>query len=575
MTFPLWMALLAAPVAPADLVIVNAHVFTADDARPEARAVAVAGERIVAVGDDAQVRAWAGPRTRVIDAKGRLLVPGFQDGHTHFISSGLEVGRLDLKDAATAEEFGRRIAAFAKTRPAGEWIVGGNWDHERFPDGALPTAELLDRFVPDRPVFVTRYDGHMAAANTAALRAGGVTSETQDPEGGAIVRRPGSREPAGVLKDAAMSLVERAMPPLSPARLAEGARQAFAEAARLGVTTVHDMLAGADHLRAYETVRAEGGMTARVYGRWPIADWKWLAERVRTSGYGDDLLTLRSLKAFADGSVGSSTALFFQPYSDEPANVGLPSDDWSRMADWFVGADAAGLQLSVHAIGDRAIAEVLDRFERVQRTNGPRDRRPRLEHDQHTHPRDFERHAPLDVTASVQPYHAIDDGRFVEKRIGRLRCASTYAFRTFLQNGVRLAFGSDWPVAPLDPILGLDAAVRRATLDGKTPDGWFPEQKLTLAEAIRAYTMGNAYASFMEAKTGSITVGKYADLVLLDRDLFAVPASEIASARVDLTVMGGRVVYERGAALPRASTTRRNVPSSTARPSAVATTRTR
>jgi predicted amidohydrolase YtcJ len=537
------LALLAAP---ADLVIVNAHVFTADDARPEARAVAVAGERIVAVGSDAEIRPLAGPRTRVIDAGGRLLVPGFQDGHTHFISSGMEVGRLDLKDAATPEEFGRRIAAFAKTRPAGEWITGGNWDHERFPGGPLPTAELIDRFVSDRPVFVTRYDGHMAVANTAALRAGGVTAETPDPEGGAIVRRAGGREPAGVLKDAAMALVDHAIPPASDAQLAEGARMAFAEARRLGVTTVHDMLEGERHLRAYETVRAEGGQTARVYGRWPIAQWKWLAERVRTSGFGDDLLTLRSLKGFADGSVGASTALFFQPYSDEPANVGLPSDDWSKMADWFVAADAAGLQLSVHAIGDRAIAEVLDRFERVLRTNGPRDRRPRIEHDQHTHPRDFARHAPLGVIASVQPYHAIDDGRFVEKRIGRLRCASTYAFRTFLQNGVHMAFGSDWSVAPLDPILGLDAAVNRATLDGKNPDGWFPEQKLTLAEAIRAYTIENAYAAFMESKTGSVTPGKYADLVLLDRDLFAVPPAEIAKARVDLTILGGHVVYERG-----------------------------
>jgi predicted amidohydrolase YtcJ len=538
------IVLVAAPAGPADLVIVNAHVFTADDARPEARAVAVTGERITAVGADSEVRALAGPRTRVIDARGRLLVPGFQDGHTHFISSGLEVGRLDLKDAATPEEFGRRIASFAKTRPAGEWITGGNWDHEKF-GGQLPTAELIDRYVADRPVFVSRYDGHMAAANTAALRAGGVSADTPDPEGGSIVRRAGSREPAGVLKDAAMSLVERAMPPPTDAQLAEGARKAFAEARRLGVTTVHDMLGGAAHLRAYETVRAEGGMTARVYGRWPIADWKWLADRVRTSGYGDDLLTLRSLKAFADGSVGASTALFFQPYADDPANVGLPSDDWAKMSDWFVGADAAGLQLSVHAIGDRAIAETLDRFERVLRTNGPRDRRLRVEHDQHTHPRDFARHAPLGVIASVQPYHAIDDGRFVEKRIGRLRCASTYAFRTFLLSGVRMAFGSDWPVAPLDPILGLDAAVNRATLDGKNPDGWFPEQKLTLAEGLRAYTIENAYAAFMESKTGSITPGKYADLVLLDRDLFAVPPARIAQAHVDLTVMAGRVVYER------------------------------
>ena len=263
-------------------------------------------------------------------------------------------------------------------------------------------------------------------------------------------------------------------------------------------------------------MRADGGMTARVYGRWPVSQWKWLADRVRTRGMGDDLFTLRSLKAFADGSIGSSTALFYEPYTDDPKNYGLPSDVWSRLSDWCVAADAAGLQISVHAIGDRAIHETLEIFDRLERTNGMRDRRPRVEHDQHTHPRDFARHVELGVITSVQPYHAIDDGRFVEKRIGRRRSLTTYAFRTFADHGIHMNFGSDWPVAPLDPVLGIDAAVNRATLDGKNPDGWFPEQKVTVAQAVRAYTM-EKFAAFMEAKTGSITPGKYADLVLLDQ----------------------------------------------------------
>jgi predicted amidohydrolase YtcJ len=310
------------------------------------------------------------------------------------------------------------------------------------------------------------------------------------------------------------------------------------------------MLVGRAHLQAYETVRAEGGQTARIYGRWPIADWRWLADRVRAQGQGDDLLTLRSLKGFADGSIGSSTALFFEPYADDPANRGLPSDHKDSLGEWALAADAAGLQLSIHAIGDRAISDVLDVFEQVERTNGRRDRRPRIEHDQHTHARDFARHAPLGVIASVQPYHAIDDGRFVEKRIGRARSATTYAFRAFLDAGVRLAFGSDWPVAPLDPMLGLDAAVNRQTLDGKNPGGWFPEQKVTLAEAIRAYTLDAAYAGYMEDRTGSITAGKQADLVLLDRDLFAAPPAQIKEAKVDLTMLAGRVVHERAARVP-------------------------
>jgi len=546
---PVFLALLFLAGAPvperADLVIVDAHVWTVDDARPEAQAVAVRGERIVLVGTSEEARRLVGPGTRVVDARGRLLLPGFQDGHTHFITSGMEVGQLDLKDAASPEEFGRRIAEYARGKPAGAWITGGNWDHDKWPGGRLPTAELIDRYVSDHPVFVGRYDGHMAVANTAALKAGGVSADTPDPEGGAIVRKPGRAEPEGALKDAAMALVEKAIPEPSPAELADGTRKAFAEARRLGLTTVQDMLAGPAHLRAYETVRAEGGLTARVYGRWPIADWKWLAERVRAHGMGDDLFTLRSLKGFADGSVGSSTALFYEPYVGEPKNFGLPSDHWVRLPEWSVAADLAGLQISIHAIGDRAIHETLDIFDRMQRTNGARDRRPRVEHDQHTHPRDFARHLDVGAIASVQPYHAIDDGRFVEKRIGRRRCMTTYAFRTFLDHGIHMNFGSDWSVAPLDPILGIDAAVNRATLDGKNPDGWFPEQKITVAEAVRAYTLENAYAAFMEAKTGSLTPGKYADLVLLDQDLFRIPPSRIRDTKADMTILAGKVVYER------------------------------
>jgi predicted amidohydrolase YtcJ len=337
------LALLAAPLpgrsadTPADLVVVNAHVWTVDDARPEAQAVAVRGERIVLVGGDEEVRRLAGPRTRVIDARGRLLLPGFQDDHAHFLDGGEQVGQLDLKDASTPEEFGRRIAEYARTRPPGEWITGGNWDHDKLPGGQLPTAELIDRYVSDRPVFVNRFDGHMAVANSAALRAAGITAATADPEGGLVVRKTGGREPAGVLKDGAMALVYRVMPPPTHAKLVESARKAFGEARRLGLTTVQAMLDGGEaHLRALEAVRAEGGMTARIYGRWPIAEWKWLADRVRQHGVGDDLLTLRSLKGYADGSIGSSTALMFQPYADDAANTGLPSDHWRELPEWAV-----------------------------------------------------------------------------------------------------------------------------------------------------------------------------------------------------------------------------------------------
>ena len=535
----------AAETPRADLVIVNGHVWTVDDARPEAEALAVRDGRIVLVGGNAEARALEGPATRVIDARGRLVLPGFQDDHAHFLQGGAQLGQLELKDAASHEEFGRRIAEYAKTKAPGEWITGGNWDHDKFPGGELPTAALIDRHCSDRPVLVSRFDGHMAVANSLALRLGGITAASDDPVGGTIVRKPGSREPAGVLKDAAMEPALRAIPPRTAAQLAEDARKALGEARQLGLTAIHDITEGEPHLRAYETVRAEGGLTARIYCRWPIADWQTLATRVARQGFGDDLIAVRSLKAFADGSIGSSTALFFTPYSDDPKNLGLPSDHAHKILEWALGADRAGLQLSIHAIGDRAIYDVLDVFERVARANGPRDRRPRIEHDQHTHPADFSRHVALGVFASAQPYHAIDDGRFVEGRIGRKRCLSTYAFRSLLDAGVRVGFGSDWTVAPLDPILGIDAAVNRRTLDGKNPGGWFPEQKLTVAEAIRAYTLDNAWAAYWDDRAGSLTPGKYADVIILDRDLLRVPADEIASARVDVTLLAGRVVYER------------------------------
>jgi hypothetical protein len=335
------------------------------------------------------------------------------------------------------------------------------------------------------------------------------------------------------------------VPEPTAAELAEGARKAFAEARRFGLTTIHDMLEGRAHLQAYETVRAEGGQTARVYGRWPIADWKWLADRVRRQGTGDDLLTLRSLKGFADGSIGSSTALFFEPYADDPANRGLPSDHKDELAEWGLAADAAGLQLSLHAIGDRAISDVLDLFERLERANGRRDRRPRVEHDQHTHPRDFARHAPLGAIASVQPYHAIDDGRWAEKRIGPERIKTTYAFRSLIDAGARLAFGSDAPVAPLDPILGIYGAVTRATLDDRNPGGWVPEEKITVDEALRAYTAANAWGMFWEQEVGVIKPGYQADLVVIDRDLKAIAPEEIRGAKVTATVVAGKVVFTR------------------------------
>ncbi|HET6203550.1 MAG TPA: amidohydrolase [Planctomycetota bacterium] len=530
-----------APKEKADLVLRNARVWTVDPARPRAQAVAILGDRILAVGSEEEVLPHVGPGTRVLDLRGRFVLPGFHDAHVHLVAGGLSLSQVVLKDAADEEAFGRSLRAYAGSLRPGEWVLGGNWDHDRWPGARLPTAELVDRFVPDRPVWVNRYDGHMSVANTAALRAAGVNAETPDPPGGAIVRKPGSREPAGVLKDEAQALVDDVVPSPTPEALEAAVEAAAAEAARLGVTSVEDMGTSEEEWAAMGAARARGRLTVRVSAYLPISRWRALAASPPASG--DAGLRVAGIKAYADGSLGSSTALFFEPYADAPGETGLRVTEPGEMRALVVEGDAAGLRLAIHAIGDRGISEVLDHFEAAVRKNGPRDRRFRIEHAQHLAPGDFARFARLGVVASMQPYHAIDDGRFAERRIGARRCATTYAFRSFLDQGVRLAFGSDWTVAPLDPIAGLDAAANRRTLDGAHPEGWFPEQRISVREAIEAYTLGPAFAAFEESRLGSIAKGKLADLVVLTEDLLEIPPGEIGRARVLCTILGGRIVY--------------------------------
>lgn len=541
---------------PADLVIRNARVWTVDPALPRAEAVAVVGNRIAAVGTEAEIRLWVGEATRVLDARGASVLPGFIDAHVHFTTGGFALSNVQLRDAATPEEFARRIGAFAQKLTKGEWILGGTWDHELWPGAPEPVRQWIDAVTPAHPVFVQRYDGHMGLANSLALRLAGITRETPDPPGGAIVR-DAQGEPTGLLKDGAMGLVGRVIPPPGKEQLRRAAEAALAEAARLGVTSVHD-ISSSDDVRAYQAIRRRGRLTARIYSLTPIEQWEATVTAGLSARFGDDWLRLGALKGFADGSLGSTTALFFDPYDDAPETTGLPAPMMfpeGNMLRMALAADRAGLQLCIHAIGDRANREILAVFEEVARRNSPWNgvaartpgeiRRWRIEHAQHIHPDDFEKFARLGVIASMQPYHAIDDGRWAEKRIGPKRCRTTYAFRTFLDAGVRLAFGSDWTVAPLDPLEGIYAAVTRQTLDGKNPAGWIPEQKITLAEALEAYTMGSAYAEFAEAEKGSLTPGKLADIVVLDHDLFSLPAERLRQARVRWTIVDGRIVYSR------------------------------
>ena len=530
----------------ADVVIVHGKVWTVDAQKPRAEAVAVRNNRIIAVGSEADIAKWIGPATKKIDAQGKTVLPGFIDSHVHFSTGGGEISSVHLRDANTPQEFARRIGEHAKKLPKGEWMLGGTWDHELWGGTPLPSHDWIDSVTPDTPVFVSRYDGHMAMANALALRLAGVTRETKDPPGGTIVRDKDGN-PTGLMKDAAMGLVFRVIPPPSEEQLLRMIHAAMDEARHFGVTSVHD-ISSTEDVRAYQVLAGRGELTLRIYCITPLPQWEGPATAGIRAGFGNDWIHLGALKGFADGSLGSTTALFEQPYNDAPETSGLPNEMMlpeGNMLKMALGADKAGLQLAVHAIGDKAIRTMLDVYTEVTKQNGARiDRRWRIEHAQHLHPDDFARFTQLGVIASVQPYHAIDDGRWAEKRIGHERAKTTYAFRTLLDHGVRLAFGSDWTVAPLNPMQGLYAAVTRATLDGKNPNGWFPEQKLTVAETVEAYTMGSAYAEFQENEKGSITPGKLADLVILSEDIFHIDPTKIRDVKVLKTMLGGKWFYE-------------------------------
>lgn len=529
----------------ADLIVTHANVYTVDRAHPRADAVAVIGARIVAVGSPAEIDEWRGPETHVIDAHGRLLLPGFNDAHVHFTDGGADLAEVQLNDATSAKEFTRRIAAQAAKTAKGEWVLGGAWDETKWSPRQAPAAWLIDGVTPNVPVYVSRYDGHQGLANSAAMNLAGISAGTADVPGGVIVRDDAGN-PTGIFKDAAQELIFKAIPPPSHEQRMASARRALAYAASVGVTSVQHMAADYADVEVYSELLEKGELTTRIYCAPLETGWQDQARLGLRRAWGSSYLRLGAVKGFADGSIGSRTAALFEPYSDEPDNRGILSAEMQppeAMRERLMKADGAGLQLRVHAIGDRAISMILDMFADIEKANGYHDQRMTIEHAQHVAPKDFVRFAELHVIASMQPYHAIDDGRWVEARIGRERARSSYAWRSLLDHGVTLAFGTDWDVAPLNPLLGLYAAVTRATLDGKKPQGWFPEQRITLAEAVEAYTLGSAFAEFQEKEKGSITPGKLADMVILSGDIFAMKPEAIRNVKVETTIVGGRVVY--------------------------------
>ncbi len=529
-----------------DLAVINGKIWTGDPANPRVEAVGVVDNKVYITGSSKDIKKLVGEKTKLIDLNGRFASPGFIDSHVHFVDGGFYLLGVDLRDAGTKEEFRKRIAEKAKQLPKGAWILGGDWDHELW-GGKLPEKEWIDAVTPNNPVFVNRYDGHMSLANSLAIKLAGVTKKTKTPQGGQIIKnRKG--EPAGVFKDAAMGLISAFIPEHSEEELTLAVEAALEDARIHGVTTVHDVNYNIERLEVYDKLNKQGRLTCRIYGTVPLSGMEKLDSLKTIEGLKNEFIKLGGVKAFADGSLGSTTAMFFEPYEDEPDTKGILMDlmfPLSKTRERFIKADKAGYQIFIHAIGDSAISLILDIFEEVEKENGKRDSRHRIEHSQHMHPKDYKRYADMNVIASMQPYHAIDDGRWAEKRIGPERCKNTYAFRTFLDNNVKLAFGSDWSVAPMDPVLGLYAAVTRRTIDGKNPDGWYPEQKISVEEAMKGYTTEAAYAGFEENIKGDLSKGKLADIVILSESPFDVSPEKIKDIKIDFTIVDGKVVYER------------------------------
>jgi predicted amidohydrolase YtcJ len=532
------------------LILYNGNLYTQDPAFPGATAVAMQSGRIRAVGGDDEIRSLAGASDQVIDLEGRRVLPGFQDAHFHMYDWALGLARLHLAGVASLAELGRRVSDRAGQAPPGTWILGQGWNESYWPERRIPTRVELDGAAPHHPVALWRSDLHVVAANSPALRQAGIGGDTADPAGG-VIDRDESGQPTGVLRERAIDLLTAAIPLPTEDETVAAMRQGFPLLHRLGLTGVHDyrLMDGADGppaFRAYQRLRAAGELGVRLWMHLSGAHLDQAVALGLRSGFGDDWLRVGHVKLFADGGQGAHTAWMLEPYLDS-GGYGLPLMPTAEMARAIERANLAGLSVAVHAIGDRAIRELLAILEGLANRHRhlPRQQIPnRLEHVQNVRPEDVGRLAALKIVASVQPIHLVDDMAMVEQTVGP-RGRWTYAFRDLLAAGVPLAFGSDCPVADPNPCWGIQAAVTRQQRDGSPPGGWYPAQRLTAAEAVWAFTMGPAHVSGRSHEMGSLTPGKLADLVVLDRDVLAVEPMEMSEAQVVMTVVGGKVVYRR------------------------------
>jgi predicted amidohydrolase YtcJ len=528
----------------ADRIFINAKIWTGDPAKKWANSIAIKGNTILFVGND--YAQYKGSNTEITDVKGRMIIPGFIDNHTHFLSGGYQLASVNLRHAKSPADFISILKKYSGTLNDDRWIQGGDWDHENW-GGELPRKEWADSVTGKHPVFVSRYDGHMALANSVALKLAGIDKNTPNPPGGEIVKDKTTGEPTGVLKDEAMSLMYAVIPDPSQKELDEYLQRAVQEAFSHGVTQVNDMSSygGWLDLATYRRAYANNQLYLRIYSFVPIYTWARLDSFVKANGRGNDMLHWGGLKGFVDGSLGSTTAWFYKPYLDAPNTTGLQVTDTLLLRKWIIAADSAGLHVTVHAIGDRANDWLLNVYAEAEKLNGDRDRRFRIEHAQHLTQQAIARFAMLHVIPSMQPYHAIDDGKWAAKRLDSARLKGTYAFKDLLDTEANLTFGSDWTVAPLDPVAGIYAAVTRRTLDDKNPNGWFPEQKISVEEALKCYTVNNAYAGFLENKTGMLKAGMLADLVVLSDDIFTIAPEIIRDIKVLRTIVNGKEVYVR------------------------------
>lgn len=524
----------------ADKIYINAKIWTGDSAQPWVEAIAIKGNEIIFTGKDYQ--SFKNNKTEILDLGGNMMVPGFIDNHTHFLSGGYNLSSVDLRKAKTKQEFIAILKDFCKQYDDDRWILGGDWDHESW-GGELPSRRWIDSVTGNHPVFLSRYDGHMSLANTKALQLATVTKNSNAPAGGEI-KKDAAGEITGVMKDEAMGLVNRIIPNPSDKQLDEYFLAAMNHAFKNGVTQVHDVgsYGGWIDLATYRRNYENKKLDLRIYSFVNISTWKKLDSFCKKEGKGDDMLRWGALKGFTDGSLGSTTAWFYQPYLDDPKTSGFNVTDTTDLRNWILAGDSAGLHIAVHAIGDRANDFVLNVFEEAEMKTH-RDHRFRIEHAQHLSQTAIPRFAKLNVIPSMQPYHAIDDGRWAYKRLDDARLKGTYAFKSLLDHKAILTFGSDWTVAPLTPLEGIYAAVTRRTLDDKYPGGWYPEQKISVEQALKCYTANNAYAGFQENKLGILKKGMLADFVVLSENIFEIEPEKIKDVKVIRTIVNGKQVY--------------------------------